>query len=74
LIVPRDQRGTHRLGDRHRLPGDHRFVDAALAFEDRAVDRNLLAGPNPQGVADQDILERNFFVFAIGPDPPRAFR
>ena len=44
--------------DRHRLAGQHRSVDRRRALDDDAVDRDLLAGADPQQVADDDRLER----------------
>ena len=40
------------LFDRHRLAGQHRFVDRGAALDDDAVDRHRLAGPHAQAVAD----------------------
>ena len=39
------------LLDRHRLAGDHRFIDRAVALEHHAVDRDFLAGPHAQAIA-----------------------
>ena len=36
------------LLDRHRLAGQHRFIDRASAFDHRAVDRHLVAGADAQ--------------------------
>ena len=62
------------LLDRHRLAGDHRFVDAAGAFEDDAVDRHALAGPHAQAIADVDQLERDVLFAAVARDPARGLR
>ena len=45
--------------DRHRLAGQHRLVDRGRPVDDDPVDRDLLAGSDPQQVADGDRLERN---------------
>ena len=42
------------LGDRHRLAGEQRLVDLALAARHLAVDRDRLAGPHAQRIADAD--------------------
>ena len=39
-----------------------------------AVDRDLLAGPHPQPVADRDGVERDFLVAAVGFDAARGLR
>ncbi len=49
---------ARRLLDRHRLAGDHRLVDRAVALEHDAVDRHLLARPHPQALAGDDRFER----------------
>ena len=46
------------LLDRQRLAGEHRLVDRRRALDHDAVDRDLLAGPDPQQVADADGVER----------------
>ena len=50
------------LRHRHRFAGDHGFVDARTAFGDDAIDRNLLAGPHPQAIADRDRIDRDILV------------
>ena len=62
-----------RLLDRHRLAGDHRFVDAAAALDDDAVDRHALARSHAQSIADVDQLERDVF-FTRARDPARGLR
>ena len=44
--------------DRDRLAGQHRLVDRRAALDDDAVDRDRLARPDAQQVADRDGLER----------------
>ncbi len=51
----------HRDG----LAGDHRFVDRAAPFDDDAVDRDLLARPHAQEVADLDVGNRNVDLLAV---------
>ena len=46
------------LVDRQRLAGHRRFVDVAVAGDDRAVERHLVAGPDDDHVADGDRLDR----------------
>jgi len=43
-----DQLVACALGDRHRLAGQHRFIDRAAAFYDHTVDRDLFAGTHAQ--------------------------
>ena len=45
--------------DRHRLAGDHRFIDRAVSLEHDAVDRNLFAGAHAQLIAGHDLIERD---------------
>ena len=58
-----------RLGHRHRLAGDHRLVDVALALGQLAIDRHLLAGPHAQQVADLDGVDLHRLVGAVGAAP-----
>ena len=46
-----------RLVDRHALAGEHPLVDGGRALDDDAVDGHLLAGPDPDQVADGDLLD-----------------
>ena len=39
------------LLDRHRLAGEHRFIDARLAIDDAAIHRHFLAGTHAQLIA-----------------------
>ena len=48
--------------DRDRLAGQHRCVDRRAALDDDAVDRDRVAGPDAQQVADRDGLERDLAV------------
>ena len=58
---------------RHRLAGDHRFVDRAPSLDDDAVDGNLFAGPDAADVAGCDVAERNIALLAAG-DKARGLR
>ena len=59
---------------RHRLAGDHRFIDAARAFEHHAVDRNFFARPHPQLVARLHVFQRHIVFAAVGFNSPGRFR
>jgi len=76
-------RGVHRcandlvrcpLADRQRLTGQHRLINRTASFDHRAVYRHFLARPNPQEVADMDMIERDIFFTAIGQDSPCGLR
>ena len=54
FTVAANNAGARLLLNRNRFAGDHRFVDRARAFEHHAVNRNFLAGPHAQAVADLD--------------------
>ena len=60
--------------DRDRLAGQHRDVDARAALHDRPVDRDGLAGPDAQEVADRDDLERDLAVLGTVDDETRRLR
>src|SRR3712207_8539090 len=51
---------------RSRLPGDHRLIDGAAPVRHRAVHRHLLAGPDPEQVADLDVLQRHVLLAPVG--------
>ncbi len=55
FTVPPVTRLSGRLLDRDRLAGHHRLVDGAAALEHDAVDRDLLARPHAQPIADMDV-------------------
>ena len=55
--------------DRDRLAGQHRDVDVGAALDDDAVDRDRVAGPDAQEVADRDGLERDVAVLAVRDEP-----
>ena len=56
------------LLDRNRLARDHRLVDRRRAVDHDAIDRNALAGPHAQAIADVHVLERNVALGAVGVD------
>ena len=53
------------LLDRQRLARQHRLVDRGLALDDDPVDRDLLAGSNPQEIADADRRQRDVDLAAV---------
>ena len=57
------------LLDRHALPGQHALVDAGRAVLDDAVDGDLLAGPDPDQVADDDVLDGDVDLGAVAQHP-----
>ena len=58
------------LGDRDGFAGDHRFVDATLALEHRAVHRHLLARLHPQPIADDHAFERHLLLDPVVAQAP----
>ena len=48
--------------DRDRLARNHGFVDRRAALDHDTIDRDLVAGPDTQPVADFDVFKRNFFL------------
>jgi hypothetical protein len=68
-----DQDRAGRFRHRHGLARHHEFIDERMALGDGAVDRDLLAGPHPQEVADRDRIDRDILV-AVSADPPRSVR
>jgi hypothetical protein len=71
---------TSFLLDGNRLARDHRFVNAARAFEHHPVYRDLLAGPHSQTEANLDLFQRQIGLRAafahhsgrFGASPRRA--
>src|SRR5581483_2685030 len=66
---PVDRR-THTLVartflDGDRLAGDHRLVHGAGALDDDSVHRDLLAGADPEPVADGHPVERDVLLAAV---------
>ena len=57
--------------DRDRLAGQHRRIDRRRRLDDDAVDRDAVAGPDAQEVADRDGLERDLVVGPVADDPRR---
>ena len=68
-----DQPVARVFFDRQGLAGDHGFVHRARALQHGAVDRDRVAGPQPQGVAGLDLGERDFRVLSAGADPVGGF-
>ena len=54
-----DDRVSVGLVDREALPGEHALVDRGGAADDDAVDGDLVSGPDPDDVADDDLLDRD---------------
>ena len=50
------------------------FIDCALPLDDFTVQRDLLAGPHPQPIADRDRFKANFLVGAFGVDASHGLR
>ena len=66
LVDGRTDDGSSRpLLDRHRLTGEHGFVDQRFAGLDRAVHRYLVAGPNHHNLAGQHFGRRDFDLGAV---------
>ena len=53
------------LVDRGALAGEHRLVDGRGALDDDAVDGEVLAGADPDEVADGDLVERDVDLGAV---------
>src|SRR5262249_9661185 len=51
-----DDSSAGRLFDWNRLTRDHRLVDRTVAFEYDAIDRDLLAWPDPQRVTNANVF------------------
>ena len=60
------------LGDGHRLAGHQRLVDGGLAVFDEPVDGDLLAGADPEQVADLDLVEGDVLFGAVVADAARG--
>src|SRR3546814_2711181 len=50
------------LRDGHAFAGEHRFIDACCTLDEPSVDRNALARPHPNEVADLDVFDEGFFL------------
>ena len=48
-----------------RLAGEHRFIHGAAAFDEAAIDRDFLAGPNPERIVRLHGIEWYFLFLAI---------
>ena len=69
-----DDAVRHGLGDGHRLAGHHRFIDGAAALDDGSIDRDLLARPYAQPVADGDVAQGDLVLGAVGADGAGGLR
>jgi len=58
-----------RLADRSALAGEHALVDRRFAVDDDSVDRDLLPGPGPDHVSDEDLLDRDVLLTAVADHP-----
>ncbi len=61
------------LRHRHRFAGHHGFIDGGASLGDDAIDRDLLAGTDPQQITDRDGVDRDVLVAMRG-DAPRGLR
>ncbi len=59
---------------RQRFPRHRRFVDVAVAGDDRPVQRNLIAGPDDDDITDGDRLDRDALLRAVAFDDRFARR
>ena len=57
------------LRGRDRLAGEHRLVDGGHALDHDAVDRHLVAGPDPQEVARDDDREVHVLLDPVADAP-----
>jgi hypothetical protein len=60
-----------RLADRGALAGEHALVDRRYAVDDDPVDRDLLPGPDPDHVCDEDLPDRDVLLTAVADHPGR---
>ena len=67
LTAPPVTRSPGALGHRQALAGEQRLVDMAAAFEHHAVDRDALAGPHDDLVADAHLGDRHVALGAVAP-------
>ncbi len=56
--------------DGKRLTGQHRFINAATAFGDDAIERDSFTRPDPQKIAWLNRLEANLFLAAVRKQAP----
>ena len=72
-----DRRADHLVADffldRHALAGHHRFVYRTGAVQHDAVYRNLFAGTDEHGIADQNLLDGKIHFLAIPNDTRRLW-
>lgn len=54
---------------RHRLTGEHRFIEPGLALANDAIDRNAIAGGQTQGHSRLNFRQRQIFFAFVGDHP-----
>ena len=57
----------------NRLAGNHRFIDAACAFQHHAVNGIFLAGPHSQSIAELHLIQRHIVFTAVSFDASAPF-
>src|SRR6185369_6957731 len=65
---------SRRFFHGHRLTGNHRFVDSALAFLDDPIDGNPFAGPYAKALADTHHLHSDIEFASVRFDDARLLR
>ena len=56
---------ARRLGDRHRLAGDHRFIDERPPLDHLAINRDAFARPDAHAIAGPHLRQREFHRRAV---------
>jgi hypothetical protein len=69
-----DDLGSRPLFDRHRLAGQHRFVDAGAPLEHFAVHRHLFPRAHAHAVADVHMRERDVLLGTVLAQAARGLR
>ena len=68
LIDRAREDGIARLfRDGHRFAGERRLVDGARSFDDHAIERNALARPDNEHIANDEFVDRKQHDDAIAP-------
>src|SRR5690242_19552462 len=62
------------LPNRDRFTSDHRFVNAALALENDAVNRNFFAWTHTKAIANVYFTQGNVTLCSVRPEQARCFR
>lgn len=65
-----DHARTHFLCHRHRLAGDHGFINRGATLSNFAINRDFFTGTHPQDIAHLHLVERDLFFLAILPYAP----